>query len=305
MTYTINGVTKYGAPTLEPLNSSMFLTLAKNIALASGMDLETYLASMSSSADGITYSNTSRTDLTNVKLALDYLLGAFGSFTQSFALNSVMYLSSSTEDTFTTVTEAQMTADFGLSIFSDSRPIYAIMYYVETDSTGKYKVSSYWTDNIVSSTNTSQTKTVIMTFENYVVKLRRAGTSSTGYTYYVYYKSVANGTTVNTSGFENIIRDYNEVTSLASLPTDKYYIKATLASAPSSISFKASSLPTDGSEYTISIYNSSSTAYTFLLPSTGGWQSDATTISIPAGKVTELSVRCYEYNSSMIYVIKA
>ena len=109
----------------------------------------------------------------------------------------------------------------------------------------------------------------------------------------------------NKSGFENIIRDYNEVTSLASLPTDKYYIKATLASAPSSISFNSSSLPADGSEYTISIYNSSSTAYTFLLPSTGGWQSDATTISIPAGKVTELSVRCYEYNSSMFYVIKS
>lgn len=82
----------------------------------------------------------------------------------------------------------------------------------------------------------------------------------------------------------------NTVSSLTSIPIDKYNIKFTYSrTSPIAISF--ASTPEEGAEYIISIYNSTSSNITQPIPNATGWQSSATSVTCPAGKITEVSIR--------------
>lgn len=82
----------------------------------------------------------------------------------------------------------------------------------------------------------------------------------------------------------------NTVSTLTGIPIDKYNIKFTYSStSPIAISF--ASTPEEGAEYIISIYNSTSSNITQPIPNATGWQSSATSVTCPAGKITEVSIR--------------
>ncbi|WP_099465559.1 hypothetical protein [Parabacteroides provencensis] len=83
-------------------------------------------------------------------------------------------------------------------------------------------------------------------------------------------------------------KDVTEVTTLTDLPVTNYSIKATL-SAASPISFV--STPTEGEEYMIDILNSGSADFDQPLPNAANCQSNETSVTCPAGKVTAISVR--------------
>lgn len=89
---------------------------------------------------------------------------------------------------------------------------------------------------------------------------------------------------------DNSIRltDVNSVTTLASLPVDKYSIKATVAKA-TTMSF--SDTPTEGMEYMIDVLNSSSADIDQPIPNGDGWQCDVDSVALVAGAVTPISVR--------------
>ena len=84
--------------------------------------------------------------------------------------------------------------------------------------------------------------------------------------------------------FSNI----NEVTTLTSMPIDKYNIKATVT-GPTTISF--SSIPVEGMEYMIEVLNSSSSDITQPIPTDSTWQSDYSNIVLTAGRVTSISIK--------------
>ncbi|MCC8186503.1 MAG: hypothetical protein LIP08_03050 [Bacteroides sp.] len=84
--------------------------------------------------------------------------------------------------------------------------------------------------------------------------------------------------------------DVHTVTSLASLPVNKYNIKCTYSSStPTAISF--ASTPAEGFECILSILNSTSADITQAIPNATGWQSEEDSITLPAGEVTEISIR--------------
>ncbi|WP_099465189.1 hypothetical protein [Parabacteroides provencensis] len=83
-------------------------------------------------------------------------------------------------------------------------------------------------------------------------------------------------------------KDVTEVTTLTDLPVTNYSIKATL-SAASPISF--ASAPAEGEEYMIDILNSGSDDFDQPLPNADNCQSNETSVTCPAGKVTAISVR--------------
>ena len=89
----------------------------------------------------------------------------------------------------------------------------------------------------------------------------------------------------------------NSVTTLTSLPIDKYSIQAKVTAA-TTLSF--SSTPSNGMEYMIDILNNSSSDIIQSLPNTDPYQSNVDSITLPAGKVTSISVR-YVFNK---YIIK-
>ena len=97
--------------------------------------------------------------------------------------------------------------------------------------------------------------------------------------------------------FDVVFRQYNSVTTLASLPTDKYSIQAKVTAA-TTLSF--SETPKNGMEYRIDILNNSSSDIIQSLPNTDPYQSNVDSITLPAGKVTSISVR-YVFNK---YIIK-
>ena len=101
----------------------------------------------------------------------------------------------------------------------------------------------------------------------------------------------------STNIFDAMFRQYNSVTTLASLPTDKYGIQAKVTAA-TTLSF--SSTPSNGMEYMIDILNNSSSDIIQSLPNTDPYQSNVDSITLPAGKVTSISVR-YVFNK---YIIK-
>lgn len=80
----------------------------------------------------------------------------------------------------------------------------------------------------------------------------------------------------------------NEVTTLTSMPIDKYNIKATVT-GPTTISF--SSIPIEGMEYMIEVLNSSSSDITQPIPTDSTWQSDYSNIVLTAGRVTSISIK--------------
>lgn len=80
----------------------------------------------------------------------------------------------------------------------------------------------------------------------------------------------------------------NEVTTLTSMPIDKYNIKATVT-GPTTISF--SSIPREGMEYMIEVLNSSSSDITQSIPTDSTWQSDYSNIVLTAGRVTSISIK--------------
>ena len=84
--------------------------------------------------------------------------------------------------------------------------------------------------------------------------------------------------------FSNI----NEVTTLTSMPIDKYNIKATVTEA-TTISFIGT--PAEGMEYMIEVLNSSSSDITQPIPTDGTWQSDYSNIVLTAGRVTSISIK--------------
>lgn len=90
----------------------------------------------------------------------------------------------------------------------------------------------------------------------------------------------------------------NEVTTLAGLPIDKYGIKATVTEA-TSMSF--ASAPSEGMEYIVDILNNTSADIEQPLPNGDNWQVPKDSITLVAGKVTEISVR-YVFGK---YVVKA
>lgn len=83
-------------------------------------------------------------------------------------------------------------------------------------------------------------------------------------------------------------KDVTEVTTLTDLPVTNYSIKATL-SAASPISFVET--PVEGEEYMIDILNSGSADFDQPLPNADNCQSNETSVTCPAGKVTAISVR--------------
>lgn len=84
--------------------------------------------------------------------------------------------------------------------------------------------------------------------------------------------------------------DIVTVSSLAGLPVDKYNIKFTTNSAsPQAITF--ASTPQEGFECIISILNSTSANIVQPLPNAAPWQSEDASVSLPAGEVTEISIR--------------
>lgn len=83
-------------------------------------------------------------------------------------------------------------------------------------------------------------------------------------------------------------KDKIEVTTLTDLPVTKYSIEATL-SAASPISFAGTPVP--GMEYMIDILNNGSADFDQPLPNADNCQSNETSVSCPAGKVTAISVR--------------
>lgn len=89
----------------------------------------------------------------------------------------------------------------------------------------------------------------------------------------------------------------NEVTTLAGLPIDKYGIKATVTQA-TSMSFALA--PMDGMEYIIDILNNTNANIDQPLPNGDDWQVPKESITLVAGKVTEISVR-YVFGK---YVVK-
>lgn len=80
----------------------------------------------------------------------------------------------------------------------------------------------------------------------------------------------------------------NKVTTLTSMPIDKYNIKATVT-GPTTISF--SSIPAEGMEYMIEVLNSSSSDITQPIPTDSTWQSDYSNIVLTAGRVTSISIK--------------
>lgn len=101
----------------------------------------------------------------------------------------------------------------------------------------------------------------------------------------------------STNIFIAMFNQYNSVTTLTSLPTDKYGIQAKVTAA-TTLSF--SSTPSNGMEYMIDILNNSSSDIIQSLPNTDPYQSNVDSITLPAGKVTSISVR-YVFNK---YIIK-
>ena len=84
------------------------------------------------------------------------------------------------------------------------------------------------------------------------------------------------------------LTDVNSVTTLASLPVDKYSIKATVAEA-TTMSF--ADTPTEGMEYMIDVLNSSLADIDQPIPNGDGWQCDVDLVALVAGAVTPISVR--------------
>lgn len=96
---------------------------------------------------------------------------------------------------------------------------------------------------------------------------------------------------------QSIVFKPNEVTTLAGLPIDKYGIKATVTEA-TSMSFAIA--PTEGMEFIVDILNNTSSDIEQPLPNGDDWQVPKDSITLVAGKVTEISVR-YVFGK---YVVK-
>lgn len=88
-----------------------------------------------------------------------------------------------------------------------------------------------------------------------------------------------------------------EVTTLSRLPIDKHVIKVTVTQA-TSMSFALA--PMDGMEYIIDILNNTNANIDQPLPNGDDWQVPKESITLVAGKVTEISVR-YVFGK---YVVK-
>jgi hypothetical protein len=100
--------------------------------------------------------------------------------------------------------------------------------------------------------------------------------------------------------FETLISKSNSVKALTNLPTDKYSILATISASGDAQSISFDSIPAEGSEYMIDVYNTSGSDITLTYP-TDNYQVDSTTLTLPNGKITSISVR-YVFGK---YVIKA
>ena len=96
---------------------------------------------------------------------------------------------------------------------------------------------------------------------------------------------------------QDIVFEPREVTTLTGLPIDKYGIKATVTEA-TSMSFAIT--PSEGMEYMIDILNNTSADIEQPLPNGDNWQVPKDSITLVAGKVTEISVR-YVFGK---YVVK-
>ena len=96
---------------------------------------------------------------------------------------------------------------------------------------------------------------------------------------------------------QNIVFKPKEVTTLSRLPIDKYGIKATVTEA-TPLSFAIT--PNDGMEYVIDILNNTDADIVQPLPNGDDWQVPKDSITLVAGKVTEISVR-YVFGK---YVVK-
>lgn len=99
-------------------------------------------------------------------------------------------------------------------------------------------------------------------------------------------KDVTINTTINI--FDAMFHQYNSVTTLTSMPIDKYNIKATVTEA-TTISFAGT--PAEGMEYMIEVLNSSSSDITQPIPTDSEWQSDYSKIVLTAGRVTSISIK--------------
>lgn len=87
---------------------------------------------------------------------------------------------------------------------------------------------------------------------------------------------------------KHLFSNINEVTTLTSMPIDKYNIKATVTEA-TTISFAR--IPAEGMEYMIEVLNSSSSDITQPIPTDSKWQSDYSEIVLTAGRVTSISIK--------------
>ena len=96
---------------------------------------------------------------------------------------------------------------------------------------------------------------------------------------------------------QNIVFKPKEVTTLSRLTIDKYGIKATVTEA-TPLSFATT--PNDGMEYVIDILNNTDADIEQPLPNGDDWQVPKDSITLVAGKVTEISVR-YVFGK---YVVK-
>lgn len=106
--------------------------------------------------------------------------------------------------------------------------------------------------------------------------------------------TVTNDFTNDYKGYIDFLTGRNDVTTLASLPVTKRAILATMT-AGSTLSLAAAL--TDGKELFVKCYNSSASAITLTLPTSGGFESkkpntttDVASISLAAGCKVEISI---------------
>lgn len=86
-----------------------------------------------------------------------------------------------------------------------------------------------------------------------------------------------------------VLNDVGTV-SLSALPSNKYSLKYTYTSAtPLAIAF--ASVPEEGREFMLDILNNTAADIEQPLPNASPWQSEDATVTLPAGKVTPISIR--------------
>lgn len=103
---------------------------------------------------------------------------------------------------------------------------------------------------------------------------------------------------IHSSTFLNLMSNYNSVTDISSLPTDKYNI---LCGQSTSATLGFASTPNNGAEYTIDLKNTGEGNITITIPTTSGWATNTTSITLAADQLVEISVR-YVFSTYVVII---